>query len=437
MIQMSTSLAALRALLRRGWSREELRAFQETRLRQLVAHAARSVPFYRDRFERHGVAAQDVRRLADLHRIPVLSRAELQAAEPRDLVRRGLRPDQLITRRTSGSTGRPVTLRRSWFEQNRLHLFRLRARREQGIGPRDRIVALMREPVLDPRDSKRIGRTLERLGLLRRFAVNMHLEPAQVLARLRELDPDALGGFPSSLVRVAQAMDAGDRAAIRPRVLLCGGEVLPGATRAAISHAFGAPVYETYNSHEFNLIAWQCRESGLFHVCDDAVLVEVLDASGRPVGPEETGTLVGTALHSFAMPLIRYQVGDLVTRGPERCPCGAPFSTLRQIHGRTLDLIELPDGRAVHPFQVSRKLLDEPHAWIGQFQVVQASRERIELLVVPAEEPSAGAQAQLERELGALLGGLRVEIRLVPEIPLDASGKFRVCRSLVTAAERA
>src|SRR5690242_9285044 len=77
--------AALLARLRRheGWTAPRIRAFQERELRRHVAHAVAHVPYYRDLFREHGLRAADIATLADLPRIPMLTRAHLRAYEQR------------------------------------------------------------------------------------------------------------------------------------------------------------------------------------------------------------------------------------------------------------------------------------------------------------------------------------------------------------------
>jgi phenylacetate-CoA ligase len=76
-------------------------------------------------------------------------------------------------------------------------------------------------------------------------------------------------------------------------------------------------------------MAWECRHSGDLHTCDDGVLVEVL-VDGRPAEPGERGEVVVTNLHAYAMPFIRYRIGDVATRAAP-CRCGAPFATIGEI----------------------------------------------------------------------------------------------------------
>jgi phenylacetate-CoA ligase len=427
------SLRVLHALQRSsGMRQRDLEAFQSECLRRLVAHAYNNVPYYRRLFDRHGLAPRHIQGLGDLSRIPVTRRADLQAASPEDLVARGLDPSRLITNTTSGSSGRPLTIHRTWLEQNLLHLFRLRGLRYVGVGLRDRVALLARGHTTHFRDNKAVGRILRGAGLLRWAPIDLYADPREIVLQLRVQRPDVVSGFPSALIRVAEAFQCKDREIIQPRLVVTGGEVLTVAARRVIGEMMRAPIFELYSSHEFNLIAWQCRQTSTYHTCDDAVIVEAL-ANGHPVDPGEQGELVGTNLHCYAMPFIRYALGDLVVRGTPGCTCGVGFSRIEAIQGRTLDLFTLPDGRVLHPFAVVEKFVQVPtHQWIRQYQLVQEKEDLIVLRVVLAQVPPPDTLELLDRSLGAFLGpDVRFKIREVSEIAREPSGKFRVCRSLV------
>ena len=191
---------------------------------------------------------------------------------------------------------------------------------------------------------------------------------------------------------------------------------------------------ELYGTHELGMIAWQCTKRGGFHVSDDSVIVEVLK-DGRPARPGEVGEVVATRLHALAMPFIRYRLGDLVTQGDTPCPCGAPFSTILTVQGRMLDYFPLANGRLFHPYELVMIILDHGTRWIGQYQLTQERRDRVVLRVVPRLSPSPEDIAGLERAARETLGpGIEFQVVLVPEIPLEVTGKFRVSRSLVESA---
>jgi phenylacetate-CoA ligase len=176
-------------------------------------------------------------------------------------------------------------------------------------------------------------------------------------------------------------------------------------------------------------MAWECRHSGDLHTCDDGVLVEVL-RDGRPVEAGERGEVVVTNLHAYAMPFIRYRIGDLATRGAP-CGCGAPFATVGEIQGRMIDYFPLPDGRLLHPYEIIGRLVWGPGQWMRQYQLVQERRDRVVLYVV-AEEPPGGRLEELDRTVRPILGaGVEFDVQVVGRIPFETTGKLRPSRSLV------
>lgn len=423
-LTLSEAVAAFRALARHPRaSRDQLIEYRNARLRRVVTHAYRHVPYYRRLFDRCGLTPDDVRTVEDLPRIPMTSKRDLQALPPADLIARGVRPARLRAFLTGGSTGEPFTIRRTWLEERVCVAVRLRALRAFGLSLRSR------RAIVGEFGAARPGRLRRALGLWPWTAIDGLQPPADVLRALERLAPDAVLGYPGVLSAVARVVLDGDGAAPRPRFVATSGEALTPRMRTEIGAAFHAPVVELYGSHEFRTIAWQCRKTGHLHVADDHVAVEVLQG-GRPAGPGEAGELVGTALHSLAMPFIRYRLGDVVTRGTAPCACGQPFSTIRSVQGRMVDYLTLPGGRLLHPYRLITP--GEHRPWVRQLQVFQEREDRVVLRVVPGRRPTPDERAEAEREARAHLGpGVEFELILVSEIPLEPGGKFRYCRSLV------
>jgi phenylacetate-CoA ligase len=341
-------------------------------------------------------------------------------------VARGLRPDRLRLFRTSGSTGEPLSIRSTWLEDRVSVAVRLRALRAFGLSVGDRRV------VVGMAAGPGASRLRSMLGLFPWVALEGLRPPAEILDALHALAPDVILGYPGVLHAVAGLILDGPGSVPRPKLVVAAGEVLTAEMRGRIAAAFGSRVFELYTSHELHTIGWECMETGALHVADDSVVVEVL-RDGRPVGAGETGQLVGTALHSFAMPFLRYRLGDMVTRGTTPCRCGQPFSTIESVQGRMVDYLVLPGGRLLHPYRLTVRGTRCP--WVRQQQVTQEREDRIVLRVVPRGTPPREELAQAEAEARATLGpGVDFRLLLVPEIPLDGSGKFHYCRSFVRSA---
>jgi hypothetical protein len=280
----------------------------------------------------------------------------------------------------------------------------------------------------DPNDNQLPLQILQAMGLYRMLQIDCRKVPEEILRSLEHFRTNVLVSYPGVLAQIA--CDS-IRPAIYLRFIVVESEVLTPLMRHQITKTFGAPLYNTYGSHEFNLIAWECKDTHELHTCDDSVIVEVLK-NGRPAVEGERGEVVGTNLHSFAMPFIRYRLGDIVTKGSETCGCGQPFSTIRDVQGRMIDYFSLPGGRVIHPYEIVVIILRDFAPWLRQYQLVQEREDRIVLKAATWATPSSQKVAQLEENVGKLLGtDVEFQMILVPEIQLEPSGKFRVSRSLV------
>jgi phenylacetate-CoA ligase len=393
------------------------------------------VPFYRDLFARHGVRWEDVRGVADLGRLPMVSRTAFRAVPLRDTVAAGVDPARLVRYRTSGSSGEPLVIHRTWWEERFYALLRHRAARELGVRARDLRVTVVQLRHRSDGWRRLPERLMRAAGFYRRVTLDCLRAPAELLAEIRRLRPDVLTGYAGVIARLAQVADETGGAAPRPRLVVTGAEVLTPVMRRQIAAAFGARVLETYASYEAPALARQCLASEALHVAGDSAIVEVIAEGGRPARPGETGEVVVTALHSFAMPFIRYRLGDLVTRGESRCPCGEPTATIATVQGRMLDYFPLANGRTVHPYVMLAPLVDATYHWIQRYQLVQERPDRLLLLVVPWAPPAPEAVERAGAAIRDSAGpGTTVEVRLVSEIATEPSGKFRLARSLVASA---
>lgn len=411
-------------------SRQQVASFRVRRLRAMVAHAYRSVPYYRALFDRAGLTPGDIRTIGDLERIPISAREDMQRAAPDQITARGLDPSALIQHATSGSSGRPLTMRRTWMEERLLNTLRRRALGELGVRVIDRVthITLPRPP--HPNDNQLARRVAQRLRIYPVRRLDCRLPPEELLERLVEAPPDVLVGLSGVLTQIAACIGARDGAVVRPRAVVASGEVLTPHMRDRIGRAFDAPVFELYATFEAGVLAWQCPSGGAMHVCDDSVVLEVV-RDGRPAEAGERGEVVLTALHSFAMPFLRYRLGDVVTRGAAACECGAPFSTIASIQGRMIDYFRLPAGRLLHPYEIV-SILRTTCDWILQYRLIQARENRIVLQILPAELPAGWQLAELRERIEQVVGtAVEVQLEIVASMPLESTGKFRVSRSFV------
>lgn len=410
-------------VLGRNASRQQIEAFQTSALRSVVRHAYERVPYYTRLFDRAGLTPEDVRGLDDLPRIPITSRQDLQELPASDLIVSGVNAASLLTHRTSGSSGAPLTIRRGRFEEYLLLAYRWRGHIAQGRHPTDREASI--GYIHDAGNGRRHPKEPlhERLSQLWKDWIDCLLPSKEILERLRVTRPEALHGTPSILAWLAEEMTDADRRLIRPRIVSCSQETLSDSVRQRISAAFGAEVFNNYGAHEFVGVASECPRRHGYHVSDWTLILEVL-RDGRAAVPGEQGEVVATALHSYAMPFIRYRLGDLVVRGQAPCPCGAPFSTLLSIQGRTLDMIRLPDGRSIHPYAVFGPLV-ESVPWVRRFQVIQERADSFRVKIVTRTETGPDALDRMAQAIREALGPeVQVKTELTDQLSPGRRGKF-------------
>ncbi|MCW5977797.1 MAG: phenylacetate--CoA ligase family protein [Bryobacteraceae bacterium] len=422
-------LHTLACLWEHPWtSRRRLIRFRDRKLRFLIHHAYANVPFYRRRFEAAGVRPEDIRSAADLARLPLTAKQEVRTAAAQEILARGIDEKRLVLHYTTGSTGEPARVRRTKVEEHLLQMFRVRALGMLGRRVRDRSAKVRSSGVPTDRRSWD-GRSLQdRLGIFPWREVSC-LQPIEAMAReLAQYAPDVLSGYAGVLTEVAALWGRMPGERPGPRLVFTGGEVLTPAMRAAIRDGFRAPVFDIYGSHEFNLLAWECAETGAYHVCDDNVIVEVIK-DGRPAAPGESGELVATGLHSYAAPFIRYSLGDIVTLEAETCRCGLPFQTIREVRGRTMDYCVLPDGRKMHHWElIPMSFWDMP--WHRRYQLVQQATDCFVLFVIPTQPPPEGDLERLQAAVMEKAGqNVNFQVECVSEILFGEGGKHRLCRS--------
>lgn len=395
----------------------ELARWRDARLTRLLSHARQEVPIFRR------ISPEVANGLKDLHRYPILSRSDYQQAGLAGTLARTVRQETLLDRSTSGSTGERLAIRRTWLEERLLNCFRWRAFRSYGIGPQDRIVNALFRADADPRDDQRLARLAMALGWRQMLVVDALGDEAAAEKALH-FAPHCLTGMTSALALLVDQISR-HRPDFRPRLVVTTGELLTAPLRNRIA-SLGSPIRDVYGSNELNLLAWGCPAgAGTYHVCDDSVVLEVLDSDGKPVDVGQIGEVVVTGLHSYAMPFIRFRIGDLAVRGPDRCPCGSPFSTLLAIHGRTIDIFHLAGGIKLHPWTIHNAV----RPWLGMVRqacLVQTTPDRLEYLLVPNEGMESAEEKMLASAAQrALPGGIDFTLRRVDKIPAGPSGKAK------------
>ncbi|MCC7352238.1 MAG: phenylacetate--CoA ligase family protein [Anaerolineae bacterium] len=406
------------------WSPAELRALQEQKLQAMVAHAVAHVPFYRDLFAARGLRAEDIYTVADLRRLPILTKEEVRAAYPERIVTEGMPARQLLPYSSSGSTGEPFRFVMTREEKARRWAALFRFWRWTGWDFGVPYAIIERGAHLAFKDSPAaslVERYLTRVLPLPAFGVydgNL----SDYVKRIHRFHPAIVRGYSASIAHIAEYLAVqGERLPLR--AALTTGETLLPEQRALISDRFACPVFDGYGGEGME-IAFECERHEGWHLNAEGLIAEVVDDEGRPLPPGELGQLVLTNLSNAAMPFIRYNIQDLAALGAAPCSCGRGLPLLTRLEGRLVDVLVAPNGRRL-VVQFFTRLFRAAEG-VGQFQVIQSGRDllRVKLVTTPAFNPAQ--RAFIERELQDYVGPqMAVRLELVDDIPPTLAGKRR------------
>ncbi len=409
------------------WDPDALRELQDEGVRAIVGFAHAHVPFYRRHWAEHGVNPGQVQGVADLPLLPVVTKADIRGAG-HDML--AAPANRLVHGHTSGTTGSPLSL---WYDRSMLVANSAAYRRQQRwAGMRDgEWCALFLGRVVVPVAQQRPPYWRPDYVQRQLWCSSFHLSERTLplyIAEMRRRGIRAIEGYPSTLFVIARhLLRRGER--LPMRTVLTSSETLHPVQREAIRAAFSAPVFDFYGLAERAIFAGECERHGGKHLFDEYGVTELTDEAGRPVPRGETGILTGTSLWNRGMPLIRNQTSDVSRHPDEPCPCGRGLGGLADVTTKAEDIVVTPDGRFVSPSVLTHPF--KPFDQIVRSQVVQDEPDHVTVSIVPSAEFTAAQRSELEAGLRERLGeAMRVETRIVDDIPPEASGKFRwvVCR---------
>ena len=412
------------------WSEEKLLAHQLRQIQSLIDHAARHVPFYRDRLRSCAGLAPGALTLEQFREIPLLTRSDIQDAG-RDLHAKALPPGHGTPSpsKTSGSTSQPteflstvmtsmmliaLTMRGHIWHQRDLSQKNVSLRPPRPNLPLDEIIRWAPTPYTGP-------------GLV----IDMSLPIDEMFDRIAAEDPVYLQSHPYVVLGLIQRGEEIGARFEKLREVRTYGETLDPWVRERCEAVWGVPIHDNYSAEEFGTIAHQCPVTTNLHVQAENVLVEVLDANDRPCRRGDVGRVVATSLNNFATPFIRADIGDVTILGAP-CQCGRGLPVLERVLGKSRNFIVRPTGERVFP-TLSREI--SAIAPVRQFQCVQTTLEMIEMKLVVTRPLTPDEGRALKDAVHHSFGyPFEVSIAYVDDIPRDPSGKFRDIYSEVAGA---
>ena len=407
------------------WSSDKLEEYQNKTLRKIVRSAFLNVPFYQRKFKELGLTPDDIKTRADLNKLPIIRKKEIKQ-NANDFISKEYNIRKLRAVSTSGSTGEPLFLYLSNPEIEYRKAKHLRANISLGQKPFDRWVTLV--------GPQHVGKTtqLQRLlGLYAPVTLSVYNDASTQIKLLNKLKPAVLDGYSSSLLVLAQAIEKQDAKMVTPKFLIGGAELIDDLSRQYVEKVFKVPFYDQYSSVELERMAWQCQERKEYHIDSDGLILQFVDKNGEEVSSGETGEIVCTSLFNYAMPLIRYAIGDMGIPSNETCSCGRTLPLMKMVEGRKDSLLLLSNGQMLTPRAFTYAIHDfKFYHKIEKFRIIQNKLDRFEFNLKMKDNSLSQdiVRKELYSHLTTLLnfGNVDFEINFVDDIPLDKDGKLSI-----------
>jgi phenylacetate-CoA ligase len=415
------------------WSNKELQEMQNKKLQSLIKHAYANVPYYRKIFNERGLVDKDIQTIDDLYKLPILTKDDIRQ-NFENMQANDFKKWAPSLKTTGGSTGEPLMyyITQDAFSINLAGIFRGLAWAGYKFGDKkitlggSRLVSDKRQTIKGWLVNKLIDRNLSISTLdMSEEKVNKYV------CQIKKYKPKFVYGYASALYLIANYLKQNKINIIQPVAIFSTAEMLLPHYRKEIEDVFKCEVFDFYGTFDGGPQALECPTHNGYHVSSEKAIMEFLDDNGKPVSPGNPGEIITTDLHNYAMPFIRYAVGDIATPTGERCSCGRGLPFINSIEGRTLDFILLPDGSKVRGsrlIDVFYENMGEDYirelATIKQFQVIQDSLDELVVLIIQDASPTIEETEYIKSELiKALNYPMNINIEFVDTIPQTKAGK--------------
>ena len=407
------------------WSAESIKELQAQKLNRLIKHAYQNVPYYNELFNRYGVNPDKFELIYNLKKIPVLTK-ETARNNLKKLKASNAALFKPIVNKTGGSTGSPFSylitkevasacwagIYRGWnwagyeFGDKRVTIgaFSLGITGKTSLFNHMRWLAERNYPLQGMRLTEEV--------------LDRHVK------KIIGYKPKFIRGFPSAVYALADYCNQNGIDIINPMAVFTTSETLLPQHRRLIEKQFKCEVFNNYGAYDGGIQAFECEKHNGLHISAEKAIVEVLDEADNPVQPGQLGRIVVTDLHNYAMPFIRYEVGDTGALSKDRCSCGRGLPLLSELGGRISDALKFGNGisitgpAVVHLFSFQQN--------IKQYQVVQKTPCKLLIKIVKNKHYVPDDEERLLKILSEKVGkGVAVELNYCKDIPKTIGGKHR------------
>lgn len=413
-------------------SREEIVRYQEEKLKLLLLHAYRNVPYYHRILPESGVISGGNVRLEHFEDIPFLTK-DIIRKEGKNLYSSDYLKRKPYENTSGGSTGEPVRFiqDREYHEWNTATKLSFNKVLGKEIGDKEIKFWGSDRDIFE--GTIGIRNTLINFLYNRYFINSFRLTPQKLQNTVNEWEkvkPLFVWSYLSSAHELARYLENQSKALKNPpKGIIVTAAPLSESMRQYLEKNLGTRIYNQYGSREVGAIACECPKQEGLHIFDFFQYVEIINQE-----KSGDGHVVVTNLRNYSMPIIRYQIGDTAETKTGFCSCGKQSSMIQNITGRITDHFILEDGTMIGGGYFSHMFFFIP--WVKKFQIIQKDYSTVVCRIVPIGNASTSDTQDIEKKIRFLMGdSCNVIFDFVDEIEPSMSGKHRYVICEVSAEQ--
>ena len=410
-------------------SHESIQQEKLSKLSLVLNEAYANTKYYRRQFEQNGIGDMTISAVEDLMKYPKLRKIDIQE-NIEDMISTRYDKYLLIKDKTGGSTGSPLEF---YYDADRLD-WRTASTRRHDLWAgyeMDTKAAILWGARTDFTGLKSLKGKIYKFLCSNSIVLDASSITEEVFAQfttqLISFKPDIIQAYARTLFLYVQYLVEKGITPPQPKGIITSAEVLSSAERTLIESVFRAKVFNRYGCREFAVLASECSH-GNMHINDECYHLEFLREDGSLCEYGEEGEIFVTDLLNYAMPMIRYCIGDtgIPLEGP--CPCGMGLSIMKIASGRVTDFIHTPTGKKVSGVAVATYIITRIDG-LGQVQFYQDDKNRVTVKVVKNNKFNEQTLPQLDSNIKSILDGIETNFELVDSIPRTETGKMLFCVS--------
>lgn len=394
-------------------TREQLIHYQEEKLRKLIHFVYDNVPYYQLLFKDLNLIPDDIKKISDLCKIPVLTKYEIKQNWEKFI------PNNLDTIKyhigsTGGSTGEPLKYRISETDYETGVALTLRGWGYAGytLGAKLSVIA---GTSLIPSEKNLIKEKIKSFLMNMNFYSSYGMNDEMLLRIIKKFsnsEPAFIRGYASSVYILAKfILENGMHLNFTPDAIFTTSEMLLPFQRVIIEKAFCTSVFDGYGLNDSGISAYECDEHSGLHIDMERAILEVVDDKGNPVSGKE-GKIVATSLLNFAQPFIRYETGDIGILSDSICKCGRETPKLIKLVGRTTDYLNI-DGKKIGS-PVLTVLMGKFD--IEQYQIIQEKEDYIVIKIVKGKNFNIESEKYIVNSLKSYVKSINISFEYVSKI---------------------